>query len=218
MKYEKFEEWMLGKKVTHVGSESSGVIVKRPDEDDPYITVRVKFYEGGLTGETLGAFLRNLAFLEEKPSDEVNTPEGSQINWEVGQEVFCLLRGKGFVVRVGDEEEGSPYTVGVDFGYTFDNYTVDGKMFDDHKGRVLFFSEPVITAELYPPKKPFVPTLKDGESVLLWLSKECAPVFVTIIEEKEDKLFYMHTNGQKDYTSKDGIKIGRLGEEIKWEN
>lgn len=224
MKYEKFEEWMIGKKVTHVCAQSSGVIVERPAEDDPHITVRVKYDEGCLAGDTVGAWLSNLEFLEEKPSEEVNVPEssqidweGSQIDWQVGQEVFCLLRGKGVVVRVGDEDEGAPYTVGVDFGYTFDNYTIDGKIFDDHKGRVLFFSEPVITAELFPPKKSFVPTLKEGECVLLWLSKECAPVFVTIIEEKEDKLFYMHTNGQKDYTSKNGIKIGRLGEEIKFQ-
>lgn len=215
MKYEKFEEWMLGKKVTHVVVESSGVIVERPAEDDPNICVRVEYDEGGLAGDTLGAFLSNLDFLEEKPSEEVGARENSQINWEVrqidwqvGQEVFCLLRGRGFVVRVGDEDEGTPYTVGVDFGYTFDNYTIDGKIFDDHKGRVLFFSEPIVTAELFPPKKPFIPTLKKGDVVL---AKDYQG-FRVIRVSSEDEHFVYNEDGTG--FGKSGWEFRTLGEEI----
>ena len=92
MKYEKFEEWMIGKKVTHVCAQSSGVIVKRPAEDGPHITVKVKYNEGGLAGDTLGAFLRNLEFLEEKPSEEVGAQENSQINWEGCQINWQVVR------------------------------------------------------------------------------------------------------------------------------
>lgn len=210
MKYEKFEEWMLGKKVTHVVVESSGVIVERPAEDDPNICVRVKYDEGGLAGDTLGAFLHNLEFLEEKPSEEVGAQEKSQIVWEVGQEVFCLLLGRGIVEYIYEIEE-TPYIVGVDFGYTFDNYTIDGKIFDDHKGRVLFFSEPIVTAELFPPKKPFIPTLKKGDVVL---AKDCQG-FRVIRVSSEDEHFVYNEDGTG--FGKSGWEFRTPGEEIKFQ-
>ena len=215
MKYEKIEKWMLGKKVTHVVTLSSGVIVDISYEGEPDFPVKVKYDGGILAGETSWAFLRNLEFLEGKPSEEVGAQENSQISWEVGQEVFCLLRGKGFVVRVGDDEE-TPYTVEVDFGYTFDHYTIDGKIFDDHKGRVLFFSEPVITAELFPPKKPFKSLLKVGDLITI-KDKHCSDVvIVSFLKEEEERIYYTYIDGQRDYSHKDNVSVYPLGAEIKF--
>jgi hypothetical protein len=131
----------------------------------------------------------------------------------VGMEVFCLLRGKGVISEVSKYYD---YPVEVEFGYTTDRYTSKGKIYDDHKNRVLFFSEPKVEAERFPPKKKFTPTLKEGDNVLLWTSEGCLPLFVTVLKEEETKLYYMHTNGQKDYASKDSIKIKSIGEEIKF--
>ena len=208
----KFEKWMLGKKVTHVVTLSSGVIVDISYEGEPDFPVKVKYDGGILAGETSWAFLRNLEFLEGKPSEEFGAQENSQISWEVGQEVFCLLRGKGFVVRVGDDEE-TPYTVEVDFGYTFDHYTIDGKIFDDHKGRVLFFSEPVITAELFPPKKKFVPTLKKGDVLVIkWV--DTAQVFVV---EQETERQVKGTCGLV-WDKDPDVHLYKIGEEVKFES
>lgn len=166
--------------------------------------------------------LAHLAKIEEPSKFEESSKEishedsqidwqGSQINWQVGQEVFCLLRGKGVVVRAGDDD-GAPYVVGVDFGYTFDNYTIDGKIYDDHKGRVLFFSEPKIIAETMPPKKTFVPTLKFDDKVIV--INEYGRVACYGYVEKESEYSVSMRSGeifQKDYFS-----FHELGEQVKF--
>ena len=211
MKYEKFEEWMLGKKVTHVVVESSGVIVERPAEDDPNICVRVDYDEGGLAGDTLGAFLHNLEFLEEKPSSEVGAREDSQINWEVGQTVWDTVHGKGEVDRVGASIH---YPVGVVFdnGDTVD-YTLCGEVHEQAK-RSLFFSEPVITAELYPPKKPFTPKLKFDDKLMVINSHGKVECYGYVEQEFEDSVA-MRTG---EVYEKVYYNFFKLGEEIKWEN
>ena len=217
MKYEKFEEWMIGKKVTHVYAESSGVIVERPAEDDPDICVRVKYDEGCLAGDTVGAWLRNLEFLEEKPSEEGNTVEdsqvdlreGSQIDWQVGQVVWDTVHGKGEVARV---DESFYYPVGVVFdnGDTVD-YTFCGKIHEQAK-RSLFFSEPVVTAELFPPKKPFKPILKKGDAVVAKRKDGQDAVMLCVVEESEDVV----SNSQATYNKSKWV-FYKLGEEIKFQ-
>lgn len=216
MKYEKFEEWMLGKKVTHVCVRSSGVIVERPDEDDPDICVRVKYDEGCLAGDTVGAWLRNLEFLEEKPSEEVGAQENSQINWEgsqidwqVGQVVWDTVHGKGEVTRV---DESFYYPVGVEFdnGDTED-YTLCGEIHEQVK-RSLFFSEPVITAELFPPKKPFVPTLKKGDTVVVkWVDT----TQVLIVREETER--QVKGSCGEVWDKDPDVHFYKIGEEIKFQ-
>ena len=70
-------------------------------------------------------------------------------NFKVGQTVWCLLYGKGKVVKV-DNTDAYPITVG------FDNvgcqcYTYDGK-YHVYYTRTLFFSEPKIEAQEFPSK------------------------------------------------------------------
>lgn len=213
MKYEKFEEWMIGKKFYNkFDPDDIGVII---GESEPKGVLEVVYEIDGPSR----ASLRNIIFVdstEEKHSDDkAPTKEGSQIGWEVGQEVFCLLRGKGFVESV-DDNEGSPYTVGVDFGYTFDKYTIDGKIYDDHKGRVLFFSEPVITAELFPPKKSFKSVLKVGGLIAI-KDKHCSDaVMVSFLKEDEERIYYAYNDGEKDYSHKENVSVYPFGEEIKF--
>lgn len=141
--------------------------------------------------------------------------EGSQIDWQVGQTVWDTVHGKGEVDRVGDSLH---YPVGVVFdnGDTRD-YTLCGEIHEQAK-RSLFFSRPVITAELFPPKKPFVPTLKEGEKILLkvpYLEEEK----VAFVRREEDNiLYYMFEDGAKDYSEKSQITVSRIGEEIKFES
>lgn len=215
MKYEKFEEWMIGKKFYNkFDPDDIGVII---GESDPKGFLEVVYEIDGPAQESL----RDIIFVdstEEKPSDDkAATKEGSQIGWEVGQEVFCLLRGKGFVESV-DDNEGSPYTVGVDFGYTFDKYTIDGKIYDDHKGRVLFFSEPVITAELFPPKKSFKSVLKVGDLIAIKEERCSDAVVVYFLKEDEGCIYYKYTGGKIDCRHKDNVSVYPLGEEIKFES
>lgn len=136
--------------------------------------------------------------------------EGSQIDWQVGQEVFCLLRGKGVVECVG-ENDGTPYVVGVDFGYTFDNYTIDGKIMDDHKGRVLFFSEPKIEAEKFPPKKPFVPKLKEGDTVI-YRQRGSSCSYVGVVDYEDHDSVTLEDSDASLY--KHAFEFHKLGEEI----
>lgn len=151
---------------------------------------------------------------ENKEDDFVFTEE------HIGMEVWDVIHGRG-VVKSVDNVNFPKYPVHVlfdrssMFGDCSKSYTVGGSWVGSSV-RSLFFSEPKIEAERFPPKRKFVPTLKEGDDVLLWTSEGCLPLFVTVLKEEETKLYYMHTNGQKDYASKDSIKIKSVGEEIKF--
>lgn len=209
MKYEKFEKWMLGKKVTHVVTLSSGVIVDIPYEGEPDFPVKVKYDEGILAGETSWAFLRNLEFLEGKPSDWVSAQEDSRVNWEVGQVVWDTAFGEGEVVSVEEDYTEHPVKVRFKNGGV-ETYTKEGKIFKDCK-RALFFSKPTIIAELFPPKKPFVPTLKKGDVLVI----EWAGTAQLFVVEQETERQVKGTCGlvwDKDLD----VHFYKCGEEIKF--
>ena len=72
-----------------------------------------------------------------------------EVGFKVGQTVWCLLYGKGKVVKV-DNTDAYPITV------EFDNvdcqcYTYDGK-YHVYCTRTLFFSKPKIEAQEFPSK------------------------------------------------------------------
>lgn len=131
--------------------------------------------------------------------------ENQAIDWEVGQEVFCLLRGKGVIANTS---HGGTYPVEVEFEEDFEYYTRDGKYFDYHKNRSLFFSEPKIEAEKFPPKKTFVPVLKEGEMVVV--NTVLGSIIHSVREETES---HIRCNGQ-DYAKEKISGLYKLGEEI----
>ena len=108
--------------------------------------------------------------------------ENQAIDWEVGQEVFCLLRGKGVIANTS---HGGTYPVEVEFEEDFEYYTRDGKYFDYHKNRSLFFSEPKIEAEKFPPKKTFTPVFYKGDT-LVAKKKDGQNTTVFYVEEETD--------------------------------
>lgn len=152
----------------------------------------------------------NVSHFEHVKGEVMNNTEEQEIKWEVGQEVFCLLRGKGVVCSILSKDV--PYPVEVEFEDTFDRYTIDGRMYDDHKNRVLFFSEPKIEAEKFPPKKPFVAKLKNGDIVFVKhknLYKECYTLEVDY--EDEDAVWFKNEN--EGYL-KSAWNFFKIGEEI----
>lgn len=106
-----------------------------------------------------------LAHLALKPLEGEGVVTESEIDWQVGQKVYCVLHGSGVVQEVLPDNYS--YPVKVDYEGEIYSYTKDGKIHKDHKGRVLFFSEPEITAEKFPPKKPFTPTLESGDIIFV---------------------------------------------------
>ena len=134
--------------------------------------------------------------------------EGSQIDWQIGQEVWCTVHGKGEVDRVGDSLH---YPVGVVFdnGDTED-YTLCGEVHEQAK-RSLFFSEPVITAELFPPKKPFVPKLKKGD-VIIYRQRGSSCSYVGVVDYEYHDSVALEDSGDSMY--KHAFEFHKLGEEI----
>lgn len=108
----------------------------------------------------------SVTHLEHVEEEAVNNTEEQEIKWEIGQEVFCILRGKGIVSGIDYTPQ---YPVIVEFNGSKeerDAYTIDGKLSFNHKNRSLFFSEPEIIAEKFPPKKPFLPVFRKGETAV----------------------------------------------------
>lgn len=141
--------------------------------------------------------------------------EGSQIDWQVGQEVFCLLRGKGVVSYIAEGDD-IVHAIGVRFKDSEDCYTRCGKLDNSHKNRSLFFSEPEIIAEKFPPKKPFIPTLKKGDIVFIKVSGELfgEGTVRTVYGEHDDRI-YISEDGMY-FMKKDIVSLHKLGEEIKF--
>lgn len=140
--------------------------------------------------------------------DAMNNTEEQEIKWEVGQEVFCCVFGKGTVIEIS---KNGPYPLRVSFEHeenTDEGYTMDGKLFTAAENRTLFFSEPKIIAEKFPPKKPFVPTLKEGDIIL---AKDYRG-FLIIRVSSEDEHFVYNEDGTG--FGKGGWEFRTLGEEI----
>lgn len=209
MKYEKFEEWMLGKKFYNVYDPNDiGVIVGKGGDEG---VVDVIYENDGPSW----ARICNVNFVdspEEKPSEKPK-----QIDWQVGQVVWDIRNGRGIVKEVSDDEY---YPIYVVFDLTdrygdavSDTYTLDGRYVETQKVRSLFFSEPVITAELFPPKKPFVPTLKKGEMVIVESKVSSDVVKVTVDYENSD---HIKTDEQTIF-KKEYWKFYKIGEEVKFQ-
>lgn len=107
--------------------------------------------------------------------------------FKVGQEVWCLVHGKGSVVHIIENDEDYGYPVIVNFENKRCGYTKDGR-YAISGNRTLFFSEPKIEAQEFPSKYA-------GKTVLLvnpWGSY--GPFKIT----KED-VVYIYTQGPRFY-------------------
>ena len=209
MKYEKFEEWMVGKKFYNVYDPNDiGVIVGKGEEGG---VVDVIYENDGPSW----ARICNVNFVdspEEKPSEK-----SKQIDWQVGQVVWDVRNGRGIVKEISDDEY---YPIYVVFDLTdrygdavSDIYTLDGRYVDTQKVRSLFFSEPVITAELFPPKKPFIPTLKKGDTIVAHNEMDRGAIVFKVYQEQEE--YVQSVDGECLY--KNIWEFSKLGEEIKFQ-
>lgn len=155
--------------------------------------------------------LAHLAKIENTPQVEESSQEisqqDSQIDWQVGQEVFCILLGKGVVDHISKDKE---------IGVTFEKhtgirwYTPDGKCYEDCN-RTLFFSEPKIIAETKPPKKPFVPVFKQGDTIIV----KWADTTRVLILEKETERQVKGMDGQV-WDKDPDVHFFKLGEQVKF--
>lgn len=144
--------------------------------------------------------------------------EGSQIDWQVGQEVWDVRNGRG-IVKSTEYEGGYPIFVEFDlkeFGgeNVADCYTLDGRYGKTQTLRSLFFSEPKIIAEKYPPKKPFVPKLKNGDVIFVKVKDELygEGTVRTVHSEIDDRIYISENHHY--FLKKDILSIRVLSEEI----
>ena len=136
--------------------------------------------------------------------------------FEVGQEVWDTVLGKGSVWGISMTSALYPVRVKFDNGLT-ESYNFQGKCAEKNK-RSLFFSEPTVTAELFPPKKPSKSVLKVGDLIAI-KDEHCSDVvIVSFLEECEERIYYAYLDGQRGYLHKKNVTVYPLGEEVKFES
>lgn len=152
------------------------------------------------------ASLSHLAKIEDSPKEMSH--EESQIDWQIGQVVWDVVYGKGEVVNV--LQNVLKYPVVVKFVDGKRHFTEDGKT-DKEFARTLFFSEPKIIAETKPPKKPFIPVFKQGDTIVV----KWADTTRVLILEKETEWQVKGTNGEVWDKDLD-VHFYKLGEQVKF--
>ena len=134
--------------------------------------------------------------------------------FEVGQEVWDTVLGKGSVWGISMTSALYPVRVKFDNGLT-ESYNFQGKCAEKNK-RSLFFSEPTVTAELFPPKKPSKSVLKNGDLIAI-KDEHCSDVaIVSFLKEDEERIHCTYIDGQRGYLHKKNVTVYPLGEEIKF--
>ena len=124
--------------------------------------------------------------------------------FEVGQEVWCLLNGKGKVTSI---EPSCVYEIGVIFPTGEKHYYTPEGLFDvQNVRRSLYFSEPVVQGA---EKPPFVPTLV-GKKVLVEIPLTADLYFCDVVCETEDKIY---VEGEEDIGwMKENVRIYEIQE------
>ena len=122
--------------------------------------------------------------------------EDKQDEFRVGDDVWCILRGKGKVVMVLTAREQQHCPIVVDFektinpdnGQVYSNrhqYTKDGRWYQDFN-RTLFFSEPKIEASV---TRPFVPTLVGKRVVVVPKFDREVSRLLTVFKEDSERIY-----------------------------
>lgn len=124
-----------------------------------------------------------------------------KIKWVVGQEVWDVRKGLGVITRLDND---LTYPVQVGFAGGFAVFTIDGKYEESDKHRSLYFSEPAVSAELYP---KFVPTLI-GKRVVTGSGE-----FISVRDETED--YVIAACGKR--VRKDVVTFYEIGEKLKFD-
>ena len=196
MKYTKFEEWMVGKSVTY--GRYKGKVVEGCEDEGSSVYV---LWE--VDDEPIMGFVEGLKFAEEPEIKQV------EVIWQVGQEVWCAIYGKGVVEAVLEERNELEVRINGEI-YLYD---LKGCLFGS-KVRTLFFSEPIVKIEgdEYPPKKPFTPTLKEDDEVVV--KTNCVEDgLYTVKEETEHHISFKERALIIHKSNIEGIY--KLGEEVK---
>lgn len=180
-----------------------GVVTREHDKSDRRVWV-----EWDDIGEAW-TWVNSLVFLDVVEGHEPEQ-ENKPIPWEVGQEVWDVCCGKGEVVNITE----SDYPVIVQFltGKVI-SYTLQGKEAYD-SNRTLFFTKPTIIADTILPKKKFVPTLTEGDEVVVRMVSGSISAFI-VEEECEEYIKFKDV----DYFiyKKRIASINKFGEQIKVE-
>ena len=137
-----------------------------------------------------------------------NSVESNENHFKVGQIVWDVVYGKGEVVNLL-KRNVLKYPVIVKFPHGTCYFTEDGKL-DEHHARTLFFSEPKIIAETKP---PFVPTLKEGDIIVVKHVKQDRKYLLQACSEDEDVVW---VNGEYDGYLKSAWNFYKLGEKIEF--
>ena len=152
----------------------------------------------------------NVNHFEHVKVELMNNTEEQEIKWQVGQEVWDVRYGKGIV----DTLLAIPckYPIGVVFADGgIASYTSKGLNRCTDVYRSLFFSEPVVTAELFPPKKPFVPAFQKGDVVAV---KWADTVQILILEQETER--QVKGDCGQVWDKDPDVHFYKLGEEIKF--
>lgn len=186
-------------------SLASGMIDAK--EGDVF-TVKESYKRAVTLKELEGCY--HVTHFEHVKEEIMDNTEEQEIKWEIGQEVWCLIFGKGVVIGVGSADTN--YSIVVDFGNDTVPYTVDGRYYFDHN-RTLFFSEPKIEAEKFPSKKPFTPKLKEGDSVVVKHKRLEDKAILTVEQEDEDVVWFKE---EGDGYFKTAWNFFKIGEEVEF--
>lgn len=196
----------VGDKVKFIESSlASGMIDAK--EDDVF-TVKDSYKRVVTLEELQGCY--HVTHFEHVEEEIMNNTEEQKIKWEVGQVVWDVRYGKGIV----DTLLAIPckYPIGVVFADGgIASYTSKGLNRCTDVYRSLFFSEPVVTAELFPPKKPFVPAFQKGDVVAV---KWADTVQILILEQETER--QVKGDCGQVWDKDPDVHFYKLGEEIKF--
>lgn len=170
--------WRKYFQVTGVTTDGNKILVKEDDAEEWYSSE-------GFTKKG-----KEMQDSNKVKPDEFQSGNIKGDSFKVGDEVWCIMRGKGKVVMVltAREQQHCPIvvdfekTINPDTGQVYSNrhqYTKDGRWYQDFN-RTLFFSKPKVEASV---TRPFVPTLV-GKRVVV---KETACYDVCIKIEFENQ-------------------------------